>query len=54
MWLIECVDGMVVSWTLGTRPDSELVNTMLHADIDMVQSCDSKPIIHSYRDAHYR
>lgn len=45
---------MVVSWTLGTRPDSELVNTMLDAAIDTVQSCDSKPIIHSDRGAHYR
>lgn len=27
--VIDCFDGMVVSRTLGTRPDSELVNTML-------------------------
>lgn len=54
MWLIDCFDDMVVSWTLGSRPDSELVNTKLDADIDTVQSCDSKPIIHSYRGAHYR
>jgi len=52
--VIDCFDGMVVSWTLGTRPDSELVNTMLDAAIDTVQSCDSKPIIHSDRGAHYR
>jgi putative transposase len=44
----------VMSWTLGTRPDSELVNTMLDAAIDTVQSCDSKPIIHSDRGAPYR
>lgn len=52
--VIDCFDGMVVSWTLGTRPDSELVNTMLDAAIDTVQSCDSKPVIHSDRRAHYR
>jgi len=52
--VIDCFDGMVVSWTLGTRPDSELVNTMLDAAIDTVQSYDSKPIIHSDRGAHYR
>lgn len=51
--VIDCFDGMVVRWTLGTRPDSELVNTMLDAAIDMVQSCDSKPIIHSDRGDHY-
>lgn len=27
--VIDCFDGMVLSWTLGTRPDAELVNTML-------------------------
>lgn len=26
---IDCFDGMVVSWTIGTRPDAELVNRML-------------------------
>lgn len=44
--VIDCFDGMVVSWTLCTRPDSELVNTMLDAAIATVQSCDSKPFIH--------
>jgi putative transposase len=52
--VIDCFDGMVVSWTLGTRPDSELVNTMLDTVIDTVKSCDSKPVIHSDRGAHYR
>ncbi|MEY4737192.1 MAG: hypothetical protein RL302_1511, partial [Pseudomonadota bacterium] len=32
--MIDCFDGLVVSWTIGTRPDSELVNTMLDAAID--------------------
>ena len=27
--MIDCFDGMVVSWSIGTRPDAELVNTML-------------------------
>jgi transposase InsO family protein len=45
---------MVVSWTLGTRPDSELVNTMLDAAIDTVGPSDNKPVIHSDRGAHYR
>src|SRR4051812_43615285 len=31
--LIDCFDGLVVSWTIGTRPDAELVNTMLDEGI---------------------
>jgi len=52
--VIDCFDGMVVSWTLGTRPDSELVNTMLDAAMDTVGPSDNKPVIHSDRGAHYR
>lgn len=26
--IIACFDGMVVSWTIGTSPDAELVNSM--------------------------
>ena len=52
--LIDCFDGLVVSWTIGTRPDSDLVNTMLDAAIETVVACESKPIIHSERGAHYR
>jgi putative transposase len=51
--VIDCFDGMVVSWTLGARPDSELVNTMLDAAIDTVGPSDNKPVIHSDRGAHY-
>lgn len=52
--MIDCFDGLVVSWTLGTRPDSDLVNTMLDAAIERVSESESKPIIHSDRGAHYR
>jgi putative transposase len=52
--LIDCFDGLVVSWTIGTRPDSELVTTMLDATIGTVISSDRKPVIHSDRGAHYR
>ncbi len=50
--MIDCFDGLVVSWTIGTRPDSDLVNTMLDAAIERVSDSDSKPIIHSDRGAH--
>ncbi len=52
--MIDCFDGLVVSWTIGTRPDSDLVNTMLDAAIERVSDSESKPIIHSDRGAHYR
>jgi putative transposase len=52
--MIDCFDGLVVSWTLGTRPDAELVNTMLDAAIDSVEAALSRPVVHSDRGAHYR
>jgi len=51
--MIDCFDGMVVSWTLGTSPDAELVNTML--DMAIEGPPDGKPlIVHSDRGSHYR
>jgi transposase InsO family protein/transposase-like protein len=52
--MIDCFDGLVVSWTIGTRPDAELVNTMLDAAIEVVAECKKRPVIHSDRGAHYR
>ncbi|SDD55521.1 Transposase InsO and inactivated derivatives [Cupriavidus sp. YR651] len=52
--VIDCFDGLVVSWTIGTRPDAELVNTMLDAAIETVANSDARPVVHSDRGAHYR
>jgi len=52
--VIDCFDGLVVSWTIGTRPDAELVNTMLDAAIETVTNNDKRPVVHSDRGAHYR
>lgn len=52
--MIDCFDGLVVSWTLGTRPDAELVNSMLDTAIESVTTSDSRPVVHSDRGAHYR
>jgi transposase InsO family protein/transposase-like protein len=52
--IIDCFDGLVVSWTVGTRPDSELVNTMLDTAIQTVAEGADRPIVHSDRGAHYR
>ena len=52
--MIDCFDGMVVSWSISTRPDAELVNTMLDAAIASVQGGQARPVVHSDRGAHYR
>ena len=52
--IIDCFDGLVVSWSLGTTPDAALVNTMLDTAIETVGSGPDRPIVHSDRGAHYR
>ena len=52
--MIDCFDGLVISWTIGTRPDAVLVNTMLEAAIETVANSPDRPVVHSDRGAHYR
>jgi putative transposase len=52
--MIDCFDGLVVSWTIGTRPDADLVNTMLDAAIERVANSRDRPVVHSDRGGHYR
>ena len=51
--IIDCFDGLPVSWTIGTSPDAELVNTMLDDAIETLHE-NEHPIIHSDRGCHYR
>ncbi len=51
--LIDCFDGQITSWTIGTSPNAELVNTMLSAAAETF-TLNEKPIVHSDRGAHYR
>ena len=51
--IIDCFDGLPVSWTIGTSPNAELVNSMLDEAI-LTLNEDEKPIIRSDRGAHYR
>lgn len=51
--MIDCFDGMPISWTIGTSPNAELVNTMLKKAITTL-GADEKPIVHSDRGCHYR
>lgn len=45
--IIDCFDGMVISWSIGTHPDAELVNTMLDAAIETVTEAEERPVVHS-------
>jgi len=51
--MIDCFDGMVVSWTIGASPDAELVNTMLDTAIATLPEGEH-PVVHSDRGSHYR
>ena len=51
--IIDCFDGLPVSWTIGTSPSAELVNKMLDEAISLL-SDNEKPIVHSDRGCHYR
>ena len=51
--IIDCFDGLPVSWTIGTSPDADLVNEMLDRAISTLSENDH-PIVHSDRGCHYR
>lgn len=51
--IVDCYDGAIVSWTMGTKPDAELVNNMLDTGLSSLQDKE-RPIVHSDRGAHYR
>lgn len=51
--IIDCFDGLPVSWTIGTSPDADLVNSMLDAAISTLKA-NEHPLVHSDRGCHYR
>lgn len=51
--IVDCFDGMVVSWTMSTFPSAELANSMLDAATATL-SDGEHPIGHSDRGCHYR
>ena len=51
--IIDCFDGMPITWTVGTSPNAELVNTMLDNAIALLKE-NEHPIVHSDRGCHYR
>jgi transposase InsO family protein/transposase-like protein len=51
--IVDCFDGLAVSWAIGTSPNAELVNDMLDSAINTLKD-EEKPIVHSDRAGHYR
>ena len=51
--IIDCYDGMVVSWQISIKPDAILANTTLDKAAKMLNGKDT-PILHSDRGCHYR
>lgn len=51
--IIDCFDGLAVSWSIGTSPGAKLVNTMLDNATSTLGS-DDRPILHSDRGSQYR
>ncbi len=51
--VIDCFDGMAVSWSISTSPNAELANSMLDAAVAQLGDGEH-PIIHSDRGCHYR
>ena len=51
--IIDCFDGMAVSWTIGTHPNANLVNSMLDQAVRQLAE-NEHPIVHSDRGGHYR
>jgi transposase InsO family protein/transposase-like protein len=51
--ILDCYDGMLVSWTISTSPNAELVNTMLDIAIDTLEEGEH-PVVHHDRGCHYQ
>ena len=51
--MIDCFDGLPVSWTIGTQPDAKRVNAMLDMAVKTLNP-NEHPIMHIDRGCHYR
>ena len=51
--IVDCFDGLITSWAIGTSPDAELVNTMLDRAVATLGKGE-RPVVHSDRGGHYR
>ena len=51
--IIDCFDGLAVSWAIGSSPNAEMANTMLDEAVSTLNEHEH-PILHSDRGCHYR
>ena len=51
--ILDCFDGMPVTWTIGTSPNASLASTMLKEAIGTLENGE-RPIVHSDQGGHYR
>lgn len=51
--VIDCFDGMVASWSVGTSPTAELANSSLEGACARLSGGEA-PVVHSDRGGHYR
>ena len=51
--IVDCFDGLVVSWSIGTSPNAELANSTLDRATKTLKDGEH-PLIHSDRGGHYR
>ena len=51
--IVDCFDGMLPAWTIGTTPNAALVNSMLDKAIAIL-SKEEHPLVHSDCGCHYR
>jgi transposase InsO family protein len=51
--IFDCFDGLAVSWSIGTSPNADLVNSMLYNAVSLLDE-NEHPIVHSDRGGHYR
>jgi len=52
--LLDCFGGFVVSWSVGTRPDTDRVDSMLDAAINTIVLSGERPILHADERAQRR
>jgi len=51
--IIDCFDGAPISWSIGTSPNAEMVNSMLDSAI-LTLGEGERPAVHSDRGVHYQ
>ncbi len=51
--IVDCFDGMIVTWKTSTTPDAKLVNQMVDDAIKTLKETEH-PLVHTDRGCHYR